>query len=68
MKKLLTCMIITVSIGLIGCQQKGPVEQAGERIDEVIDNVAEGSAPLKEKGTMEKMGQSIDDSIKENAE
>lgn len=52
-------------VGLIGCQEKGPAEKAGERVDEVVDNVAEGDPPLKEKGPMEEMGESIDEAAED---
>lgn len=61
----LTILIALIVVGLIGCQEKGPAEKAGERIDEIVDNVKHGDAPLKEKGTMEKLGESIDDSVKQ---
>jgi len=64
MKNQLKCLIAAGLIGLLGCQEKGPVEKAGERVDEVIDNVKHGDAPLKQKGAAEKVGESIDDSIK----
>ena len=64
MKKQLFCLLTAGLIGLIGCQERGPAEKAGERVDEVIDNVKHGDNPLKQKGPIEKMGESIDDSIK----
>ena len=65
MKKYVICMAVVSLIGVLGCQEKGAGEKAGERIDEVIDNVKHGDAPLKEKGALEKMGESIDDSMKQ---
>ncbi len=38
----------TSLIALFGCQEKGPIEKTGERIDDVIDNVKHGEPPLKE--------------------
>jgi hypothetical protein len=69
MKK--TTIMITVStlivlMGLIGCRKEGSGEKAGERMDEIIDNVKDGDAPFKKKGTMEKVGDSIDDTINGN--
>lgn len=64
MKKYLACLIALIFIGFLGCQEKGSVEKTGERVDEIIDNVKHGDAPLKEKGPLEKMGESIDDSLK----
>lgn len=63
MKSCLVCFMVLAFIGVTGCQEKGAVEKAGERMDEVIDNVKHGDAPLKEKGAMEKMGESIDDTL-----
>ena len=51
-------------IGIIGCEKSGPAEKAGARVDEIVDNVKHGDAPLKEKGKMEKVGESIDDTVK----
>lgn len=64
MNQYLIYMVIVTFIGLVGCQEKGQAEKAGERIDEIVDNVQHGDPPFKEKGAMEKMGESIDDSIK----
>ena len=49
----------------LGCQarNRGPLEKAGERTDEVIDNVQEGRNPLHKKGAMEKAGEAIDETI-----
>lgn len=42
---------------------RGPFERAGERSDEIIDNIGEGEPPLKRKGTAERMGESIDRTV-----
>lgn len=31
-----------MAIGLSGCEKKGPIEQAGEEVDEAIDTVKHG--------------------------
>jgi|LakMenEpi03Aug12_release.lakeMendotaPanAssembly.Ray.scaffolds.fasta_scaffold2328597_1 hypothetical protein len=54
-------LVLVVMVGFVGCEPKGRAEKAGERVDEVIDNVKEGENPLKKKGAMEKMGESIDE-------
>ena len=64
MNKYFRCLAICSLIFLSACESKGSGEKAGERVDEIIDNVKKGDAPLKEKGPMEKMGESIDDSLK----
>ena len=56
--------MISILIVVTGCDEKGPAEKAGERADEIIDNVKHGDAPLKEKGAMEKAGESINDTLK----
>lgn len=54
-------LLATVSAG---CERReGGAEQAGERVDEVVDNIQEGEPPFKEKGTAEKVGESIDDAL-----
>ncbi len=59
----LIVILVIFLIGFVGCSEKGSAEKAGERMDEIIDNVKEGELPLKEKGTLEKMGESIDESV-----
>lgn len=58
--------LLAGAIGLIAlssCTEKGPAQQGGERIDEIVDNVKKGDPPLKKKGQMEKLGDSIDDAM-----
>jgi hypothetical protein len=61
-------VMLTAAIALLSltaCTEKGPVQKAGERVDEIVDNVEKGDPPLKKKGPMEKMGDSIDDAMHE---
>ena len=58
--------LLAFSLPFVGCQQKGPAEKAGERLDDAIDNVKHGDSPLKEKGTMEKFGETLDDASKKD--
>jgi len=62
MSKLFVFGLVVLSLTLFACQPKGGGEKAGERADEVIDNIKDGEAPLKEKGAMEKTGEFFDDS------
>jgi hypothetical protein len=39
------------------------MERAGQRIDEIGDNVSEGEQPLKKRGPLEKAGEAIDDTF-----
>lgn len=61
--KLYPVCVALMFLGLFGCEKQGPIGEAGERIDEIVDNVQHGDAPLKEKGVMEKAGESIDETI-----
>lgn len=51
---------------LAGCSEhrhEGPLERAGKRWDEVVDNAQEGDPLLKRKGPLEKAGESVDDAL-----
>lgn len=66
MKRILLALVAVTLLGLVACEQKGPAAKSGERVDEVIDNIKHGDAPLKRKGTLEKLGDSIDDTVKKS--
>lgn len=47
-----------------GCERRpGPYERAGQRVDEIADNVREGENPLKRKRTGELVGEALDDAL-----
>lgn len=46
----------TLSLGLAACEKKGPVEQAGEEVDEAIDTMKNGE---------ESTGNKVDDAVDE---
>ncbi|CAN5644591.1 hypothetical protein BH23PLA1_BH23PLA1_36120 [soil metagenome] len=56
-----------LTLGLVfaftGCEQPGPAEQAGESIDQGIDNVGDTLSP---SGPAEETGESIDDAFDNN--
>jgi hypothetical protein len=60
-KGISTLMTIAVlgsaSTWMVACERKGPGEEAGEEIDEAIDNVSDAVDP---KGPLEKAGRAID--------
>lgn len=79
-KSLISMMLLTTvsAFGLAACDNKGPAEQAGEKLDNSVEQLQEKSKDaadstkealgLKEKGTMEKLGEKLDEtgqSIKE---
>ena len=63
-KEFIICLFI-VMLAVVGCEprHKGPMERAGERTDEIVDNVKDGRNPLHRKGTMEKAGEAVDDAL-----
>lgn len=46
-------------LGLTGCDQQGPMEKAGENVDEAVDDVTEQEGPMEEAG--EEMGEAWDE-------
>ena len=63
MKKNAMLLAVMASLILPGCMEKGLGQKAGERADEIVDNIKKGDSPLKEKGPMEKVGDSIDNAV-----
>lgn len=53
----------TLSMGLAACDKKGPVEQAGEEVDEAIDTIKNGG----KESTASKVDDAIDEA-REGAE
>ncbi len=41
--------VLAMSMSLWGCEKKGPVEQAGEEVDEAITTIKEGEEPASVK-------------------
>ena len=53
-------------LALSGCPRKrGPMEKAGERIDEIADNAQDGDPLFHKKGPGERAGEAIDDAMNE---
>lgn len=63
MKKFV-CVVLTVAITGIfaGCPEKGPLEKAGERTDEAIEDVKDSLDP---RGPLEKAGAKADEAVDE---
>ncbi len=49
----------TLSVGVAACEKKGPVEQAGEEVDEAIDTMKNGGESTSSK---------VDDAVDEARE
>lgn len=61
MLRLAAAMLLS-TLAVTGCarERKGPLERAGERIDDAVDEAREGDNPFKRKGPLERTGESID--------
>ncbi len=55
----LVIIALLAPIALVGCK-KGPAEQAGERIDNTVDEVTKGHTKPFDEGAAEKAGESLD--------
>lgn len=53
----------TLSLGLAACEKKGPVEQAGEEVDEAVDTIKNGG----KESTSNKVDDAVDEA-REGAE
>jgi len=52
-----TMLAATLSLGLTACEKKGPVEQAGEEVDEAIDTLKNGG----QESTENKVDDAVDE-------
>lgn len=46
---------------VVGCQEKGPAEKAGEKIDNAANRASDALNP---KGPVEKLGEKVDNAVK----
>jgi len=57
LKGSLIALACALSLGLAACEKKGPLEQAGEEIDEAVDTVKNGG----QESTANKVDDAIDE-------
>jgi hypothetical protein len=57
---LVTALGFLVTVGAAGCENKGPMQKAGEKIDRATEQDT-----LIGKGPLEKAGRNIDDAVKD---
>lgn len=58
--------LLLILSGTSACtRHEGPVERAGKKIDDAVDNAKDGENPLHKKGAAEKMGEAVDNTIKD---
>jgi predicted small lipoprotein YifL len=48
---------VTAALGLAACEKKGPIEQAGEEVDEAVDTIKHGG----EESTASKVDDAVDE-------
>ena len=53
----------TLSVGMSACEKKGPIEQAGEEVDEAVDTIKNGG----QESTSSKVDDAVDEA-REGAE
>jgi hypothetical protein len=57
-------VVFSVATGSLGChREKGTMEKAGEKVDEMVDDIAHPN-----EGTLEKAGRKIDEKVKDAKE
>lgn len=54
-KLAIAALIGALSFGMVACEKKGPIEQAGEEVDEAVDTMKHGGE--------ESMGSKVDDAV-----
>jgi predicted small lipoprotein YifL len=52
----IAALVCAMSLGLAACEKKGPLEQAGEEVDEAVDTVKNG-----EESTSSKVDDALDE-------
>lgn len=52
-----TMLTVALGLGLAACEKKGPLEQAGEEVDEAVDTVKNGG----EESTASKVDDAVDE-------
>jgi hypothetical protein len=57
----LMLVFLGVCLFFPGCKENGPMQKAGERTKEIINNVKEGKPALQRTGPIEKARKSLDD-------
>lgn len=53
---------------LVGCEQEGPAEKAGERIDEAVEQTQDAIDDAGQQGAMERMGEKLDEGMEDAGE
>ncbi|HLW05647.1 MAG TPA: hypothetical protein VKY38_08735 [Azoarcus sp.] len=59
-RRLLTLMVVPLALLVVGCDEPGPAEQAGEKLDEAAESIKDTIEP---DGPAEKAGEEIDEAV-----
>ena len=64
-RKAIALSLALLSVSVLGCRERSdtPLENAGRRGDEIVDNVKKGKPPLHKNGPLERAGEAIDDTL-----
>jgi predicted small lipoprotein YifL len=57
LKGSVAALVCALSLGLAACEKKGPLEQAGEEVDEAVDTIKNGG----EESTSNKVDDAVDE-------
>ena len=57
LKLILAALAATAAIGLAACEKQGPLERAGEEVDEAVDTIKNGG----EESTANKVDDAVDE-------
>ena len=56
--------VLVAALMLAACSREdGPLENAGEQLDEAVENVKDGDSPFRKKGAGEKAGEAVDRAV-----
>lgn len=70
-KKPFIILSVVAGLALAGCGEKGPAEEAGEKIDNAVEQTKDAVEDAGQQGPAEKAGETLDksvDQMKEKAE
>lgn len=57
--------ILAFGAALVGCEQEGPAEEAGEAVDEAVEEVEDR---LDQQGPAERLGEDVDEAVEKAGE
>ena len=63
--KPLIILSVLACLALAGCSEKGPAEQAGEKVDEAVEQVKDAVDDAGQQGPAEEAGEQIDKAVED---